>query len=203
MRITVHYADDDMVNAYATLGGHVVFFRGLLEKLPNENALAMVMAHEIAHIKHRHPIRSLGSGVVIGLTASMISSSLGDTIISQFIGTTGTLTNFKFSREHETEADITAIDSVKALYGHLNGANDLFYILKKQESNNITPDFFSTHPDTASRIQRIRALESDNSIDKITPLPNAFKTWLTPESKDWETEINDLLLITTGRSAAW
>ena len=41
MTITVHYLDDSSVNAFATLGGHVFFFRGLLEKMPSENALAM------------------------------------------------------------------------------------------------------------------------------------------------------------------
>ena len=65
MSITVHYVDDDTVNAAATLGGHVLMFRGLLERLPNENALAMVMAHEIAHVRHRDPMMSLGRGVVV------------------------------------------------------------------------------------------------------------------------------------------
>ena len=39
MKITVHYVDSDIVNAYATVGGHVVLYRGLLEKLQHENAL--------------------------------------------------------------------------------------------------------------------------------------------------------------------
>ena len=78
MSITVHYVDDDTVNAFATLGGNLVFYRGLLERLPNENALAMVVAHEVAHIKHRHPIRSLGRGVAIATALSLINSSAGN-----------------------------------------------------------------------------------------------------------------------------
>ena len=67
MSITVHYSDDPTVNAFATVGGHVFMFKGLLEKMPSEDALAMVMAHEIAHVKHRHPIVALGKGVALSL----------------------------------------------------------------------------------------------------------------------------------------
>ena len=51
MKITFHYVNDDTVNAFATLGGHIVLYRGLLEKLKYEDELAMVIAHEIAHVK--------------------------------------------------------------------------------------------------------------------------------------------------------
>lgn len=183
MKITVYYSDDKTVNAYATLGGNIVFFKGLLEKLPNENALSMVMAHEIAHVKHRHPIRSLGSGVVIGLVVSIISSSIGDDIVGQFVGTTGSLTNFKFSREHETEADSTAIYSLKALYGHLNGAAELFLIFKDLEGRSSAPEFLSTHPATESRLTHIQQLQISNDNNHITPLPEGFKSWLNDSKK--------------------
>lgn len=51
----------------ATPGGHVIIYRGLLEKIPNENTLVMLLGHEIGHIKLRHPVKALGKGVVIGL----------------------------------------------------------------------------------------------------------------------------------------
>ncbi len=181
MKINVHYADEDVINAYATLGGNVVMFRGLLEKLPNENALAMVMAHEIAHIKHRHPIRSLGSGVVVGIAVSVLSSGIGDDIINQFIGTTSTLSSFKFSREHETEADTTAIAAVKNLYGHLSGADALFTILQQAEGKQLTPEFLSTHPATESRFLR---LKQKHNNEKPSPLPEDFKSWLVPITAD-------------------
>ena len=180
MQIKVHYADDEVVNAYATLGGNVVFFRGLLEKIPHENALTMVMAHEIAHVKHRHPIRNLGSGVVIGLVASLISGSLGDTITGQAVGTTGSLTSFSFSRDHETEADETAIQSVKSIYGHLTGADELFLIFKKLEGLNLNPEILSTHPETESRLELIQQ-HTITGNNKTTPLPEEFKNWLSTQ----------------------
>ena len=41
--ITVHWMDDDMVNVFATLGGHIFITKGLWDAMPNENALAMVI----------------------------------------------------------------------------------------------------------------------------------------------------------------
>ena len=74
----MHYSPDKVTNAFATLGANVVFYRGLLEKFDNEDAVAMVMAHEIAHAKLRHPAASLGRGIAVGLTLSLISVGLGE-----------------------------------------------------------------------------------------------------------------------------
>jgi len=186
MDITVHYVDSDVVNAYATLGGHVVLFRGLLEKLEHENALVMVMAHEIAHVEHRHVIRSLGSGLVVGLALSMISSSLGDTVVSSMINQTGTMGALKFSRSHEEEADSTALEVLQRLYGHAGGAEELFMAIKAEEKNNYVPEFFSTHPNTDGRIARIKELRERRAQHefKLEPLPANFKTWLKSSPAD-------------------
>merc|ERR1711879_567360 len=49
--VRVHYlADQDMPNAFATLGGHIFITRGLLDSVESENGLAMVLAHEYGHI---------------------------------------------------------------------------------------------------------------------------------------------------------
>ena len=180
--IHVHYVDDDMVNAFATLGGHVVFFRGLLEKLPNENALAMVMAHEIAHIKHRHPIRSLGRGVVVGLSVALVSESLGNALLNQVIGDAGYLTALKYSRDHEIEADTTALEALERLYGHVDGADDLFEVLQREAGGDEPPEFFSTHPLTDMRIARIHARlprQGGAGDYRLQPLPAQFDDWVT------------------------
>ena len=46
--MTVHAVQDPTVNAFATLGGHVFVFTGLVDSLDSENGLAMVLAHELA-----------------------------------------------------------------------------------------------------------------------------------------------------------
>jgi len=186
MQLTVHYVDDDLVNAFATLGGHIFMFRGLLEKLPHENAVAMVLAHEIAHIKYRHPIRSMGRGIIFGLAITMVSSTLGNAMTDQILANTGGVTALKFSRDQEREADQTALNALYRLYGHVDGADLLFKVLQQQEHKGgvlQTPEFFSTHPLSEHRLDDIHAFQAEHAtaMDVVTvPLPDQFATWLIP-----------------------
>ena len=176
--ITVHYLDDDTVNAFATLGGHIVMFRGLLEKLPNENALAMVMAHEIAHIKHRHPIKSLGRGAIFSLAFALVTGATESDFLASFLGQAGWLTGLKFSRSQEEEADATALAAVAARYGHVNGAADLFVVLEQEYSSLEPPALFNSHPHSGDRIAEITHIARRNGWNlnaKTTPLPQIVK----------------------------
>ncbi|MBI1424825.1 MAG: M48 family metalloprotease [Gammaproteobacteria bacterium] len=180
MNITVHYIDSDTVNAYATLGGHIVLYRGLLEKLRNENALAMVMAHEIAHIKYRHVIRSMGGGLVVGIALSMLNSSLGNEVVNSVINQTAQVGILRFSRAHETQADIVAVNALQSMYGSLAGAEELFVAIREQETGIYAPVFLRTHPGTDERIQRIRNWRySHGQPDaRKIKLPADFRKWL-------------------------
>lgn len=182
MSITVHYINDDTVNAFATLGGHVFFFRGLLESVPNENALAMVMAHEIAHVKHRHPIKSLGRAVIIGTATAVVSSAVGGDIVSDVLGKTGLLTVLKFSREQEEQSDETALAAIARLYGHVGGSSTLFNVLKEAHKHETqAPEFFNSHPLTDNRLQNIAAMAKEQGwqlTGPLTPLPTDFSRWL-------------------------
>ncbi len=185
MQLTVHYVDDGLVNAFATLGGHLFMFRGLLEKLPHENAVAMVLAHEIAHIKHRHPIRSMGRGIIFGLAITMVSSTLGNAMTDRVLANTGGLSVLKFSRDQESEADQTALNALYQLYGHVDGADLLFKVLEQVTEDDPlqTPEFFSTHPLSEHRIDKIHAFQREHAARAgvaITPLPDQFATWLVP-----------------------
>ncbi len=62
MTVDVHLVREDVPNAFATLGGHVLVTEGLYRRLPSENALAMVLAHELAHLRARDPIAAAGGG---------------------------------------------------------------------------------------------------------------------------------------------
>jgi predicted Zn-dependent protease len=182
MSITTHYINTETVNAFATLGGHVYIFRGLLENVPNENALSMVMAHEIAHVKYRHPIESLGRSVIIGTAIAVVSSAEGSDIVDNVLGKTGLLTELKFSRAQEQQADETALASLFQLYGHVEGANSVFEMLKEAHKDDpAPPEFFSSHPHTNNRIENITAMATKHvwpTTGTITPLPPQFNSWL-------------------------
>ena len=104
MDITVHYVNQDVVNGMATLGGHIFIYRGLLEKLPHENALVMLLGHEIGHIKLRHPIKGLGKSLVISLVMAAVLGVSADDAAGLFSNASA-LTMLSFSREQEELAD--------------------------------------------------------------------------------------------------
>ncbi len=171
MEITVHYLEDDTVNAFATLGGHIFIYQGLLNELHNENALAMVIAHEIAHIYHRHPIIAMGRGVVIGLLLSAISGASSDSFI---IEKPSMITLLNFNRSQEKAADITAFAAINGLYGHVGGGNDFFKTLLMQTNREEPPVFLSTHPLTQDRIDYLIQYTQEknwNTDIELTPMP--------------------------------
>lgn len=184
MAITIHYLDDETVNAFATLGGHIFLYRGLLEKLPHENALAMLIAHEVAHIKHRHPIKGMGRAVVIGVALSMVNGSVGNEVVGQVLGEAGLMTVLKFSRDQELEADTEALETINRLYGHSGGGADLFELLQtSSEESGMEPyEIFSTHPLVAERIRRV----PDVVAGTVVPLPDQFSEWLGGEAEETE-----------------
>jgi predicted Zn-dependent protease len=171
MTIKVHYVDDELVNAFATLGGNIIFFRGILEKLPSENALAMVMSHEIAHIKHRHPIMAMGRGIVIGLALSAITGASGQGLTNEVLGDTGLLTGLKFNRDQEQEADETGLAAVEKIYGHTYGATGLFDMFNEiSEHSQVMPQFLSSHPHNDNRIINLQDLSRINNWKTNGPL---------------------------------
>lgn len=177
MKITAHYMDDDTVNAFATLGGNLFIYRGLLEKLPSENSLVTLLGHEIAHVKYRHPIKSLGRGIA----ASIVITTVMGSTDSQVLGDAGMLTILKFSRDMEKQSDEEAMQTLHALYGHLNGGARLFEIFHEMrvETDSKEPaEFFSTHPLDENRINNFSAVAKQKGWKEngeLTPLPDFFK----------------------------
>ncbi len=180
MEITVHYMEDDTVNAFATIGGHIFMFKGLMDKLESENALAMILAHEMAHVYHRHPIVAMGRGVVIGLLLSAISGVSSDVLVGQVVGETGMVAILNFNRDQEREADITALHAVNGLYKHVAGSNDLFTILMQAHNADSSepPTFLSTHPLTQDRIEKLTSYAEErgwNINAELTPIPQNLR----------------------------
>ena len=160
MRIRVSFVDDQTVNAMATLAGHVFVFRGLLAAMPSENALSMVIAHEVAHVKHRDPLAALGRSVVLGLGLAALGVSSGSDAASQALGHAGLFTQLRFSRAQEEHADEVALSALASVYGHVRDADRAFEALLAHEVDGVIsePAFARTHPHTRDRIARLREL---------------------------------------------
>jgi predicted Zn-dependent protease len=176
MKITIHYMDSDTMNAFATIGANVFMYRGLLEKLPNENTLVTLLGHEIAHVKYRHPIKSLGGGIAVAIAMTTISTSTD----SQILGDAGLLSTLHFSREMELQSDIEAMHTLHTIYGHLNGGAELFRIFHNTRAElevDEATEFFSTHPLDDKRIKNFSIVAKEkkwSEIGELTPLPEFF-----------------------------
>lgn len=159
VEIKVHYVNEDAVNAMATLGGHVLIYRGLMEQLPDENTLVMLLGHEIGHVKLRHPVKALGKGVVISLVLSAILGRSSDSV-ADVITDTSMLTMLSFNRDQEQDSDDEGIKILNTYYNHVRGATELFEILEinHQDKGFAVPQFLSSHPDTKNRISHLHEI---------------------------------------------
>ncbi len=104
----IKVVDLKMDNAFALPGGHIVLFRGLLEKLQDPNELAGIVAHELGHVAYRHStkvfVEQLGTSVLIGLLFGDVTGGAAVAGLGQ------ALLNSSHTREAEREADTYAIE---------------------------------------------------------------------------------------------
>ena len=173
LTIKAHYLDDDMINAFATVGGHIFIARGLIERMRNENALAMVVAHEVAHIAHRDPAAALGGGLLMQILLSVATSATTDVPEDLIFGPNALLLN-SVSREVEREADAAALAALAAIYGHVGGASTFFEIVRDLPQ---PPELLSSHPLTKERIDVIDRTARERDWPRLgdpTPLSPAL-----------------------------
>ena len=135
--------DSDMVNAFATPGGHIFVTRGLVNAARSEDALAAVIAHEIAHIQLRHGVRAIRSSRDTDEWFRQFNFS-GARIIADSL-------NAGFSQIQEFDADITAISLLAAAGYSPQGLVDILQELEKIQGAR-AGGFNSTHPSPASRL---------------------------------------------------
>jgi predicted Zn-dependent protease len=153
--IRVSVIDSADVNAFATLGGHIFVLTGLLSELESEIGLDMVLAHEAAHILHRDPIKSATGMLGISVVTALITGNGNFAQTSGLMGIGNQLLFLNNSREQERAADEAALNAMIILYGHVNGAEELFVSLLDDDSQNI-PAILSSHPHPKERVDFIR-----------------------------------------------
>ena len=148
--------DRKTVNAFATPGGYLYVYRGLLETAQNEAELAGVMAHETGHVVARHAARSMVSAYGIEAVTAMATGSNPGLIaqVSSGIAAKGLL--LAHSREDETEADEYGARYAAAAGYDPHGLVTFFQRLKEQEGN--SPSllvYLSDHPATQDRLDHL------------------------------------------------
>ena len=151
--------DAKTVNAWCMPGGKVAVYTGILPLTKDENGLAVVMGHEIAHAVARHGAERMSDQLVAQYGTAALSSA-----ISKNPAQTADLFNsavgiglLKFGRTQESEADHLGLIFM-AMAGYSPDQAVPFWQRMAAQSKSNTPEFLSTHPADATRIADIQRL---------------------------------------------
>lgn len=154
--------DDDMVNAWCMPGGKVAFYTGILPICQDENGIATVMSHEIAHAVAKHGNERMAQQLAVQLGGTALSVALSEqpeTTQRLALSAFGLGAQFgvllPYSRQHELEADELGIYFM-AMAGYDTSEATDFWQRMAEQGGERPPEFLSTHPAPENRIRNIR-----------------------------------------------
>ncbi len=165
--------DSEEINAFATPGGHIFITRRMIDLARNEDELAAVLAHEIAHVQESHGLKSIRtSRITSALTSAAITGAyvagskevaeLTEVFSDSIDDVTQTLFTAGYSRASEEEADTAAVEILRNA-GYSPRA--LLTFLKQMDAawKSDGPGFMKTHPSPRDRMEDVReALSADD-----------------------------------------
>ncbi len=146
--------DDKTLNAFATPGGYIYVYTGLIKYLDSEEQLAGVMGHEIAHADQRHSTKQMTQTYGVQALAAIASAAAGTG--PQLGEIAAGLAGLRFSRENETEADLYSVVYLCPTGYEADGAADFFIKLEQGDQGGRPPQFLSTHPNPGNRVENIQ-----------------------------------------------
>lgn len=190
-------------NAFALSNGKIYFFSGLLNDAKSQEEVIGVLAHEVAHIEKRHHMRNLvkagGTSLAISL---VVGPGLGNMeFLETFTEIGSTILVLKFSRDFETEADVTSIEYLRNQNLSPSGLLTFFKRMQELEKESMETednppdanakddevvtksltDFLSTHPATEERMKTLASLIESGKKGTIKKVVSD-KTWKDVQS---------------------
>lgn len=169
-RFTFFVIDDPHINAFALPGGYVGVHTGLLEATRNEDELAGVLAHEIAHVTQRHIARAvhasqrqsiLSTAIMLGAILAGAAGAGGDAMQGAIAVAQGTAAQqqINFTRSNEYEADRVGIAALADAGFDPHGMASFFEVIsdRTQPAEARVPEFLRTHPVSSARIAEARS----------------------------------------------
>ncbi len=163
--------DDKTINAFATPGGYIYVYTGLLKFVDNEATLAGVLAHEIGHAEERHGTQhmttQLGADIALSLALGNNPSQL-----AQLAGNAAVLLGtLKNSRDDELEADTDSFNYLRSTQywpGSIKYFFDKMTQLEGRATTGTLAQWTSTHPTSEKRVENINSLLKDNAVPAPT-----------------------------------
>tara|TARA_Y100000816_G_C26056782_1_gene554603 strand:+ start:535 stop:1395 length:861 start_codon:yes stop_codon:yes gene_type:complete len=150
-------------NAWCMPGGKIAIYTGILDVTKNNDGLAAIMGHEIAHAVAKHSVERASRGALLQTGASIIDMVTGGKLsqVNRATGmdTVGLLSQIgimnPFNRKQESEADYLGM-----IFSSLSGYDiretvEIWERMKKLNKGKEPPEFMSTHPSSSNRIKQI------------------------------------------------
>ena len=162
--------DQDVQNAFATPGGFLYVYTGLVQTLETGDELAGVLGHEIAHAAQRHSTDQLTKQYGFSTLVSVLTG--GDPgLLSQIAGS---LLSLQFSRADEAEADARSVDYLCNTRYAANGAAGFFEMIQDSVQ---PPAFLSSHPNPGDRVEAINARAQEKKCSTATADTTEFQAF--------------------------
>lgn len=155
--------ENNQVNAWCMPGGKVVFYTGIMPYCKDEEGVAVVMGHEIAHAVAKHGNERMSQGMIAqlgGVALQVAVSQKPEATQNLFMQAYGIGAQvggvLPFSRLHEKEADKMGM-IIMAIAGYDPARAPEFWKGMNKGGGNQPPEFLSTHPSHETRIKELKA----------------------------------------------
>ena len=174
----VVFKDDDQVNAFAMPGRKVGVYTGLLRFVENDDQLAIVIGHEIAHVAARHVnervsqtllIQTGALGIALGTRSTSVATQKAIREVYRIGSHLGV--HLPFSRRQEIEADTIGLLYTARAGFDPREALPFWEKMEAAAQRHQPLEWLSTHPHSETRIQNLKAF-----------LPEAMKEYETAKA---------------------
>ena len=151
-------------NAWCMPGGKIAVYSGMLNITKNDNGLAAVMGHEIAHAVAKHSVERASRALVLNLGTTIADIASGGAISrtsrAAGVDVAGMLRTFgidnPFGRKQETEADYLGLIFSSIAGYDIRESVKIWERMKEANKGNEPPEWMSTHPSNLRRIQALK-----------------------------------------------
>lgn len=156
----VNVFKSDQLNAFALPGGKIGVYTGILDIMDNDDQLATVLGHEVAHVVFNHSGQRYGRAAATQTGLGVAQAVLGGGEVSQLaLGALGLGAQYgvilPFSRQHELEADKYGLRFMNKAGYNMDQAI-VFWEKMSSMKDGAPPEFLSTHPSDATRIAQLK-----------------------------------------------
>lgn len=153
--------EDNQANAFCLPGGKVVVYTGILKYAKNDDQLATVISHEIAHALARHGAERMSQSMIqqgVGMVGNIVIGTAAPQYQNAFNQAYGLGSNLgimlPYGRMQESEADEIGIHLMYKAGFNINEAVKFWQNMSEGKSDGT--DFFSTHPNSNTRVSDIQ-----------------------------------------------